>query len=159
MPRWADFVIIVLIVLIVRTENRGYEDRQAAGLRPNPEFADWRWNGERWQHHHGYPIGYVDCVHDGELSWSIVGGETGPSARLMRPEWARSVRDQCVSASVPFFFKAWGQWMPTPCPFIDDRENPPDVKLLDDEVMVRVRSTNTKYNHQLDGHTWNEWPA
>jgi protein gp37 len=39
------------------------------------------------------------------LDWCIVGGETGPKARPMNPDWARSLRDQCQSAGVPFFFK------------------------------------------------------
>ena len=42
------------------------------------------------------------------IHWVIAGGESGPRARRMRPEWARSVRDQCRAASVPFFFKQWG---------------------------------------------------
>ena len=40
-----------------------------------------------------------------QLDWIIVGAETGPGARPMHPDWARSVRDQCVTAGVPFFFK------------------------------------------------------
>lgn len=44
------------------------------------------------------------------IHWVIVGGESGPGARPMHPDWARSLRDQCVSASVPFFFKQWGEW-------------------------------------------------
>lgn len=40
----------------------------------------------------------------------IIGGETGPGARPMHPDWVRSVRDQCQSAGVPFFFKSWGAW-------------------------------------------------
>lgn len=43
-----------------------------------------------------------------ELDWVILGGETGAQARPMKPDWARSVRDQCHAAGVPFFFKAWG---------------------------------------------------
>jgi len=39
------------------------------------------------------------------LDWVIVGGETGPNARPMHPDWARSIRDQCRVAGVPFFFK------------------------------------------------------
>jgi protein gp37 len=39
------------------------------------------------------------------IDWVIVGGETGPGAREMNPDWARSIRDQCQSAGVPFFFK------------------------------------------------------
>ncbi|OJY25782.1 MAG: hypothetical protein BGP11_11210 [Rhodobacterales bacterium 65-51] len=44
------------------------------------------------------------------LDWVIVGGESGPGARPMHPDWARSLRDQCVAAGVPFFFKQWGEW-------------------------------------------------
>jgi protein gp37 len=40
----------------------------------------------------------------------LLGGETGPGARPVRPEWVRSVRDQCYAAGVPFFFKGWGRW-------------------------------------------------
>ena len=46
------------------------------------------------------------------LQWAIVGGESGPHARPMHADWARSIRDQCVAAGVPFHFKQWGQWMP-----------------------------------------------
>lgn len=42
------------------------------------------------------------------IGWVIVGGESGPGARPMAPEWVRSVRDQCQQAGVPFFFKQWG---------------------------------------------------
>lgn len=44
------------------------------------------------------------------IDWVICGGETGPGARPMHPDWARSLRDQCKSASVPFFFKSMGDW-------------------------------------------------
>ena len=46
------------------------------------------------------------------LDWIIVGGESGPDARPMHPDWARSIRDQCNTAGVPFFFKQWGEWTP-----------------------------------------------
>lgn len=48
------------------------------------------------------------------VDWVICGGESGPAARPMHPDWARSLRDQCASAGVPFFFKQWGEWRPTP---------------------------------------------
>lgn len=48
------------------------------------------------------------------LDWVIVGGESGQGARPMHPDWARSLRDQCSSAGVPFFFKQWGAWGPVP---------------------------------------------
>lgn len=42
------------------------------------------------------------------IDWVIVGGESGPGARLMEPEWVRDIRNQCHKASVAFFFKQWG---------------------------------------------------
>ena len=42
------------------------------------------------------------------LDWVIVGGESGPGARPLEPDWARAVRDRCGEANVPFFFKQWG---------------------------------------------------
>ena len=47
------------------------------------------------------------------ISWVIVGGDSGPHARPMHPDWVRSIRDQCVDAGVPFFFKQWGEWLPS----------------------------------------------
>lgn len=44
--------------------------------------------------------------------WIICGGESGPDARPMHPEWARALRDQCADAGVPFLFKQWGEWAP-----------------------------------------------
>jgi len=52
-------------------------------------------------------LGPLSLNLDG-IQWVIVGGESGPRARRMRPEWAESVRDQCIAAQVPFFFKQWG---------------------------------------------------
>ena len=46
------------------------------------------------------------------VDWVIVGGESGPKARPMRPQWARDIRDQCKVAGVPFLFKQWGEWAP-----------------------------------------------
>ncbi len=42
------------------------------------------------------------------IDWVIVGGESGPGARLMLKDWAIDIRDQCIEADVPFFFKQWG---------------------------------------------------
>ncbi len=44
------------------------------------------------------------------VDWVICGGESGPGARPMHPAWARSLRDQCAVAGVPFFMKQWGEW-------------------------------------------------
>lgn len=48
----------------------------------------------------------------GPIDWVIAGGESGRGARPMHPDWARSLRDQCAAAGVPFFFKQWGAFSP-----------------------------------------------
>jgi protein gp37 len=48
-----------------------------------------------------------------KLDWIVVGGESGPKARSMHPDWVRSIRDQCSLNGIPFFFKQWGEWMPS----------------------------------------------
>lgn len=48
----------------------------------------------------------------GKIDQVIVGGESGPSARPMHPDWARSLRDQCADAGAAFFFKQWGEFHP-----------------------------------------------
>ncbi len=62
------------------------------------------------------------------VDWVIVGGESGPGARPMKPEWVTSIRDRCVTSDVPFFFKQWGG----------------------------VRKSET--GRTLDGRTWDEMP-
>ena len=47
-----------------------------------------------------------------ELDWVIVGGESGPGARPMHPDWALSLRDQCEAVGTAFMFKQWGEWRP-----------------------------------------------
>ena len=56
-------------------------------------------------------LGEVDLTG---IDWVIVGGESGkgPGIRPLHPDWARGLRDQCVAAGVPFFFKQWGEWLP-----------------------------------------------
>lgn len=57
------------------------------------------------------------------VDWAILGGESGPRSRPLQPEWARSVRDACVGAGVPFFFKQWGGRTPkTGGRLLDGRE-------------------------------------
>jgi protein gp37 len=53
-------------------------------------------------------LGAIDDIDLDGIDWVIVGGESGPGARPMRPEWATDIRDQCLAAGVPFFFKQWG---------------------------------------------------
>jgi protein gp37 len=64
--------------------------------------------------------GYLDgmVVHADisrpNVDWVVAGGESGANARPMHPEWVRSLRHQCVEACVPFLFKQWGEWCPSP---------------------------------------------
>jgi len=71
------------------------------------------------------PMGKLDLSG---IDWVIVGGESGPGARLMDADWVRDVRDQCVASGVAFFFKQWGG--------------------------LRPKSGG----RELDGETWNEFP-
>lgn len=52
-------------------------------------------------------VGQLDLT---DIHWVIVGGESGPKARPMKPEWAESVQHQCDEQNVAFFFKQWGGW-------------------------------------------------
>ena len=69
----------------------------------------------------------------------IVGGESGPGARPMHPGWARSIRDQCAAASVPFFFKQRGSWVALRDP--DDGEWPTDT-----ESMIRLTYSGERHD-------------
>ena len=53
-------------------------------------------------------LGPIPHLNLDGIGWVIVGGESGPGARPMDPSWAADVRDQCLAANVPFFFKQWG---------------------------------------------------
>lgn len=53
---------------------------------------------------------FVSVLHG--LDWIIAGGESGPKARPTRIEWARNLRDQCVAAGIPYFWKQWGEFTP-----------------------------------------------
>ena len=73
-------------------------------------------------------IGDVGRMNLDGIDWAIAGGESGPGARNMNPEWARSIRDQCVENNVAFHFKQWGG-------------------------VNKKRAGRT-----LDGRTWDEFP-
>ena len=75
------------------------------------------------------------------LDWVIAGGESGKGARPMHPDWARSLRDQCVAAGVPFLFKQWGNWAPH--------------LLGHSPANVGKKAAG----RELDGRTWDEYPV
>ena len=66
---------------------------------------------------------HFDALHPAlrsRIDWVISGGESGPGARALHPDWERSLRDQCKNAGVPFNFKQWGEWIP-----YEDSAQPP----------------------------------
>lgn len=53
-------------------------------------------------------LGPISRLDLNDIDWVVVGGESGPGARPMKAEWATAIRDKCLKAEVPFFFKQWG---------------------------------------------------
>ena len=53
-------------------------------------------------------VGRVGKLNMKGMDWAIVGGESGPGARYMDPQWVIEIRNQCQEQNVPFFFKQWG---------------------------------------------------
>lgn len=96
---------------------------------------------------------YIRTKHDGSkrgtvwadpgIDWIIVGGESGPGARPMHPDWVRSIRDQCKAAEVPFFFKQWGEWK---------------LSWMAGEYQW-MRVGKKAAGRLLDGRTWDEFPV
>lgn len=111
----------------------------------------------------------LDGIFAGVYHWVIVGGESGPDARPMHPDWVRSIRDQCQAAGVPFFFKQWGEWA--------QGETDPAVVLWDSgrvhEIdpeewgdfsikgngVILSKVGKKKAGRELDGRTWDEMPV
>ncbi|MBK8188843.1 MAG: phage Gp37/Gp68 family protein [Vampirovibrionales bacterium] len=111
------------------------------------------------------------------IHWVIVGGESGQQARPMNPEWARLLRDQCVDAGVPFFFKQWGEWGDPISITVTGRaragwyETPPEGvnrhefsgTMVGDVELRSLRPTvyrvgKAAAGRLLDGREWNETP-
>lgn len=87
------------------------------------------------------------------LDWVIVGGESGPGARPMNPQWARDIRDACAAADVPFHFKQWGEFVS-----VSEVEGPGDIHKFADERCVR-RVGKKLAGRRLDGVEHNGMPA
>lgn len=94
------------------------------------------------------------------VDWVIAGGESGPHARPMHPDWVRSLRNQCQNAGVPFLFKQWGEWASPgyePNPPIQDAhlwpyENDGNVGPI--SYLVGKR----RAGRRLDDRTWDQFP-
>jgi len=116
------------------------------------------------------------------INWVIAGGESGPGARPMHPEWARSLRDQCRAAHVPFLFKQWGEYAPREDWQFAGLDNPKKAGQWTKHVVIsstdrRQEGKPRLYAHDskgravlmdkvgkkaagrlLDGEEWNEFP-
>jgi len=142
------------------------------------ELCGANWKEERAEEEHWDP----PELHREFIDGVILGGESGPGARPMHPDWARKVRDQCQAAGVPFFFKQWGEWWPNVNKGIspDLRSKIGDRKLSDKEWgsinqrnEVHINGSPDDFNPSsygiyrigkkaagrlLDGREWNEMP-
>jgi len=105
------------------------------------------------------------------LDWVIVGGESGAHAHPMHPDWPRTLRDQCVHAEVPFFFKQWGTWTPghlvptgtdTPDTFVDTDHQPltPRPSHIHDfgDGHAAAHVGKGRAGRHLDGQLWEQRP-
>ena len=95
-----------------------------------------------------------------KLDWVIMGGESGPGARPMHPDWARSVRDQCQAAWVPFFFKQFGEWIHE----TQVQENMPihavsSKRMMADDKYKFIKVGKKHTGHILDGKEHLEFPG
>jgi protein gp37 len=109
------------------------------------------------------------------IRWVIVGGESGPGARPMHPDWARSLRDQCAAAGVAFHFKQWGSCLPGDMEGEDERGNaayniddvaqPIDYDMLGRGRLIEAHGREfIQFHHHrcgrlLDGIEHNGFPA
>ena len=107
------------------------------------------------------------------IDWVVVGGESGPKARPMHPDWARSLRDQCVAAGAPFFFKQWGEWGRTKDLTREQRDRAKPIVIFPDGhteetlrhgagrnegAAVSWRVGKKIAGRLLDGREWNQFP-
>ncbi len=110
--------------------------------------------------------GYFDNGRRTKIDWVIAGGESGPDARPMHPDHAYTLRDQCLAAGVPFFFKQWGEWVPRrelPDEFVE-LASTPTLTLADlADVFApgyeMLRAGKKPAGRLLGRREWNEVPA
>lgn len=101
-------------------------------------------------------VGYEDAEPElGEplIDWVIVGGESGPGARPMHPDWVERIRAQCKLVGVPFFFKQWGEWgfVPDGVPIIKSNE----IKTVGGSFVRFGKKANGRRYY---GREYNEFP-
>ena len=99
-------------------------------------------------------LGELDLT---DIDWVIVGGESGSKARPMNPQWARKIRDQCVNAGVPYFFKQWGEWASENQALEFPTERKFEFYRFADQKRVYKIGTKRAGN-VLDGQVWQQMP-
>ncbi len=109
-----------------------------------------------------YPLDGMQAIPDCDwphqkLDWVIAGAESGISARPAHPDWFRSVRDQCVKAGVPFFFKQWGEW--APITRTDGIHESPFGDYNIETKLGFMREGKHKAGALLDGQEWKQFPT
>jgi protein gp37 len=97
-----------------------------------------------------------------KIDWVICGGESGPNARPMHPDWARNLRDQCQAAGVPFFFKQWGEWIEDDNDLSLSQQLPSNKRLLlnngNGRYVPMARIGKYQAGDYLDGKQYHEFP-
>jgi protein gp37 len=99
----------------------------------------------------------LHMIEGTRIDWVIAGGESGPKACPMHPDWARGLRDQCVQAGVAFFFKQWGEWAPADPDMPSEMQESEEIVGRLDWPMHRVGKKAA--GRLLDGREWNEVPV
>jgi protein gp37 len=119
--------------------------------------------------YHPTGAGFGKDCHLENIDWVVAGGESGPDARPMHPDWLRSIRDQCTAAGVPFFFKQWGEWLPVNSQ-ADDLGEHGDVEIFTqngrlkgqqhdwDDYLYSVKIGKHSAGRVLDRKIWDEMP-
>lgn len=107
-------------------------------------------------------LGSIDILkHDRKPDWFIVGGESGPGARTIHPDWVRSLRDQCVDAGILFMFKQWGEYC-APKQMPEDTYRGWDyhhgTEGWNGDEWDRFRVGKKKAGRLLDGKIWDQYP-
>ncbi|SII86197.1 bacteriophage protein gp37 [Mycobacteroides abscessus subsp. abscessus] len=108
---------------------------------------------------HTDPIEAGSPFWGSQLDWVIVGGESGHEDRPMHVDWVRSLRDQCLAASVPFLFKQWGETVPLGQMTDEARRRWDDYHACDvypEESLWRIGKKRA--GRELDGRTWDQYP-
>lgn len=95
------------------------------------------------------------------IDWMIVGGESGPGARPMHPQWVREARDACVLAGIAFHFKQWGEWAPAALFGSSKGVEFASVPIApgSDSQHGMQRVGKRVAGRMIDGRTWDEYPA